>query len=390
MLRTCVIALSDVTVDPRPRRNVALLDERGVEVTVVGYLPSRPPSTPYVSLDPPAWPILAKMQHAAGLALTRLAPGRAEQVYWRSPGAEPLLRAVRGVDADLYVTHDLYALPVAAKVARERGAHYAYEAREFYVGQHADRRPWRLLWPTYADRLQQKYIGGAAWVSTVSDGLADWLADRYDLHERPTVVRSVPVRDVAPQDHALSDVWTVLFHGSLRPDRNVHGVIESVPHWQPHLRLVVRGDADRDYLDELRALIDSLGVQDRVRLEPAVPVDQVVANASVADIGVIPWALDLPQKRFALPNKLFEYLAAGLAVVQTGPSESASLVDAAGAGRSYSPATPEALAACLNGLTTDDVRRQRAAARQLMSTTLTWDQEREKLWALYERTGAAG
>jgi glycosyltransferase involved in cell wall biosynthesis len=128
--------------------------------------------------------------------------------------------------------------------------------------------------------------------------------------------------------------------------------------------------------------VTALGVQDRVVIEPAVRPELVVEAAAAADIGVIPWPLDLPQKRFALPNKLFEYLAAGLCVVQTGPSESAALVESVQAGRWYGPAEPTALAAALNSLTGEEVARHRAAARAAM-TQITWAREREHLWALY-------
>jgi glycosyltransferase involved in cell wall biosynthesis len=178
------------------------------------------------------------------------------------------------------------------------------------------------------------------------------------------------------------EVWTVLFHGNLRPDRNVHGVIDSVPLWREFLRLVIRGNGPAAYVSSLHEQVARAGLADRVTIEPAVPFGDVIAAARTADIGVIPWSLDLPQKRFALPNKLFEYLAAGLCVVQTGPSESADLVDALGAGVRYPQATPEALAGALNALTREQLVTHKEAAHRGMSA-LTWESEQEKLWALY-------
>lgn len=380
-MRVCVVAMSDVTTDPRPRRNADLLQQHGVDVVAVGYPPRQPPPWPYVSVNPPAWSRRKKIGHAARLAAGRMSSGLAQRAFWRSPGTDALARAVNSVDADLYVSHDLYALPLVADAAARRGSRYAYDAREFYSLQHADRWLWRLLWPRYATALEQRYVRDAEWVSAVSEGLAAWLSDKYGLRP-PAVVRSIPALRLLPVDHSPSTCWTVLFHGALRPDRNVHGLIASVPSWRAGLQLVVRGDGAASYVGRLSQMIVGLGIADRVRLEKAVPVTDVIATAAEADIGVIPWPLDLAQKRFSLPNKLFEYLAAGLAVIQTGPSESAELVDQFEAGSWYEPATPEALAEKLNSMSLDDLLRWRSGARRARQE-LNWEQEKERLWALY-------
>jgi glycosyltransferase involved in cell wall biosynthesis len=388
-MTVCVVALSHVPSDPRPRRQADLLHRHGVEVTAVGY-PGPPTDVdwPYVEVAQPPWAAKEKVAHAARLLATRVAGavGRrrrvAELAYWRQPGVRDLFAAVREVDADLYVCHGLYALPVIARVAQERGARYAYDSEEFYVGQHADRLAWRLLWPPYAAALQRRYLPGAAWVTTVSEGFADQLQRDCSLAVRPAVVRSVPDTADAPPVRTPGETWTVLFHGALRPDRNVHGIIESVPMWDKRLRLEIRGDGDPSYVASLVELSRRLGVADRVDVQPPVPFAQVVSAAATADIGVIPWPLDLPQKRLTLSNKLFEYLAAGLAVVQVAPCESSEIVDHYGAGRGYAPARPEVLADVLNSVSHDDLLRWRSGARKA-AVELSWEREQDVLWSLY-------
>ncbi len=383
-MRVCVVAMSDMSVDPRPRRHADLLAAQGIDVTGVGYRSDAqvPTGWRYVTIDEPPWSRQDKALHAARLAATRALPALGERTFWHQPGSRPLLEAVRSVDADLYVSHDLWALPIVARVAKEHAAEYAFEAREYYVGQHADRPGWRLLWPAYADRTLRRYITDAKWVSTVSEGLADWLRSSYDLPVRPTVVRSIPASRDLPAPSVPGEMWTVLFHGNLRPDRNVHGVIDSVQLWREHLRLVVRGNGPADYVASLHDQVARTGLGDRASIEPAVPFGDVIAAAASADIGVIPWSLDSPQKRFALPNKLFEYLAAGLCVVQTGPSEAADLVSGLDAGLWYPQATPEALAGALNSLTREQLVAYKEAAHRGMSA-LTWESEQQRLWALY-------
>lgn len=358
----------------------------GVPVTVVGYAGSGGPPAPwpFVALDPPVFSVATKTTEVLRMASARVSPELARRAHMGAARHRALARALDDVDADVFVTHDYAALPLVAAVAARRGGRYAYDCREFYAGQHADSRVWGLVAPPAVRAVEGHFVRGAAWVSTVSDGLADLLVERYALAVRPTVVRSTPALVDVP-GREPGDRWTALFHGHLRPDRNVHGLVASVPLWPDHLRLVLRGNGPPAYLQALTQQVGELGVADRVELAPAVPWADVVTSAATADLGVVPWPLDLPQKRISLPNKVFEYLMAGLAVVATGPSEVSRLVESYGAGRGYSPATPEALAAALRDLDRDTLLAMRAGARAARKA-LSWEQESLVLRDLWERT----
>jgi glycosyltransferase involved in cell wall biosynthesis len=358
----------------------------GVEVTVVGYAGpgDQPAPWPFVALDPPVFSVATKATEVLRLASARVSQDLARRAHLGALRHRAVARVLEEVDADVFVTHDYAALPMVAAAAARRGGRYAYDCREFYAGQHADSRVWGLVAPPAVRAVEGHYVRDAAWVTTVSDGLADLLVERYGLPDRPTVVRSTPaLADV--EAHEPGDVWTVLFHGHLRPDRNVHGLLESVPSWPDHLRLLLRGGGPPAYVQELREQVRELGAPDRVQLLPAVPWAEVVTSAATADIGVVPWPLDLPQKRISLPNKLFEYLMAGLAVIATGPSEVSGLVESYGAGRGYQPATPEALSAALHDIDREALLAMRAGAA-VARQALTWEQESLVLRRLWERT----
>jgi glycosyltransferase involved in cell wall biosynthesis len=68
-------------------------------------------------------------------------------------------------------------------------------------------------------------------------------------------------------------------------------------------------------IDDLLALAHQLGIGDRVHFQPAVPQHELLDWTSSADIGVIPYpAVDL-NHQFCSPNKLFEFIQAGLPIV---------------------------------------------------------------------------
>jgi glycosyltransferase involved in cell wall biosynthesis len=88
--------------------------------------------------------------------------------------------------------------------------------------------------------------------------------------------------------------------------------------------------------------------------------------------------------RLALPNKLFEYVAAGLPVVVADLPEAARLVRELRIGWCADPSDPESVAAALRtALAQQDDEGLRERLRRAASE-LTWEREKHRLMAVYE------
>jgi glycosyltransferase involved in cell wall biosynthesis len=240
-----------------------------------------------------------------------------------------------------------------------------------------------LVWPPFLRALEGALIRDAAWVSTVSDGIADLLQADHQLATRPTVIRNVPAYQ-AMSHREPGDVLTVLFHGGLLRDRGLEPLLESLASWSPDRRLVVRGNGAASYVESLRSIVERAGTADRVSFEPAVPHPEVVATANAtADIGIHPMPALTSQTRFALPNKFFEYTMAGLVVCVVGGSEMARLVTEQGNGVLLSSSAAESIAETVNGLdraTVSELKQASLAAAK----DLSWESEQSRLTGLYE------
>ena len=77
------------------------------------------------------------------------------------------------------------------------------------------------------------------------------------------------------------------------------------------------------YLDRLRALI---GDDPRVRLHPPVRPDELVGTLNAYDIGVFSLPPLTPNHRLMLPNKIFDYVQARIAVVFNSAPETDRLI----------------------------------------------------------------
>lgn len=384
----CLISFSNIATDGRIRRHGDLLHRLGLEVHGVGLTgpaAAVPPAWPIAAIDEAPWDTREVAEQALRLALARPLPGTAARSYWKSARFQAMYAAAAPVRADLYVANDWNTLPIAARLAAQHGTRYAYDTHEYAVEEKADRLKWRLVWPPFLRALEGALIPGAAYVTTVSEGIAALLQTDHGLATRPVVIRNAPAY-VQTALNEPADPLVVLFHGGLHEDRGLEPLIASVPLWTGGQRLLIRGNGSADYLARLHALAAASPAADRIGFEPAVAPGDVVsaANAS-ADIGIHPMPAVSNQTRFALPNKFFEYTMAGLALCVLAGTEMGSLVEQYGTGTLMRDSSSEAIAAAINAMDLASVRAFKQASLAA-ARTLAWESEVEKLTALYRRS----
>jgi starch synthase len=154
-----------------------------------------------------------------------------------------------------------------------------------------------------------------------------------------------------------------VFTGRVRP---WHGIETVAVAWRllgnAAPALVVAGEPG-----EARAALEEVGAA----LLGPIPHCQVPAVLAEADIGLAPYARDAPD--YFSPLKLYEYMAAGLAVV-AGELPATRELAREGHALIVPRGDPEALAAAVAGLAVDPGRRERMgrAARGLVARRHTW------------------
>ena len=180
---------------------------------------------------------------------------------------------------------------------------------------------------------------------------------------RPTVVRNVPGRAVVEPTGALrarlgvgAGRPLVLYQGLFRPGRGLAELVDGMAD-VPEADLVLIGEGSEEAA--LRALAaDRLGP--RAHFVPFTPPDALAALTADADVGAIA-ALPITESlRMGLPNKVFEYAAAGLPVLAgSGIEPLRDLVVQTGAGEAVDPTDRPALVAALRRMLLDPAARAR-------------------------------
>ncbi|GAA0599845.1 glycosyltransferase [Caenispirillum bisanense] len=386
----CIISLTPVTDEPRVLRQSQALIKAGWTVTVAG-LQGRQPA-------PPDWRFIpvdhvmnepglrnARMLRAK-LLLSRWSGALSEDYYWQHAGYDGIFEHiawVEGVRCDLAIAHDYFTAPIAARLAELSGGKFTVDCHEYAFGQYMHDSTWRFWDRPWIRSMEKRFLPKAAVVTTVCDGIADALQSDYGLPHRPSVVRSASIYRELPF-RPTGETIEVLYHGIVSPMRGLEETIASVPLWRPEFRFVIRGPGPEDYLDSLRSLAAGHGVADRVRIDPPVLFNDMVPEANKSDIGFFVQQDISLQKRFTLPNKLFEYIVAGLAICVADLPEMARIVREHDLGVLVPGIAPQAIADAINSLTReriDTYKRNSLATAKV----LNWEHEAGTMLQAYER-----
>lgn len=343
----CFALIGSVPHNSRALRQLRALVAMGLHVEVYAVAP------------PAELPIDLRTQaHYYPLPLP---PGRGPRFFWKAHRA--VFQAVRACRARVYHASDLFVLPALAKVARQHQGRLVFDARERYpytpgtIGRPWAQRFWRAL--------EAHYIRQVDLVLTVSEGLAIHLVRDYGITP-PLVLHNAPAEAARPDPEVslrrrlqLPDqVVLFLFQGNLRPGRGCLLPLEVLPQ-VPRAVLVYLGDGPLAPVIRQRALV--LGVADRVHVLPPVLPDALLSVTASADVGLVLLEDVCLNLRLSLPNKLFEYLAAGVPVLASNLPELRRVVETYQVGCIVDPRNADALAAAMRRLVEDVALRRQLA-----------------------------
>ena len=384
-MHVAVLSFTSIADDSRVLRTIETLAAAGHRVTAIGFGAQPNQACAFVRLPASRGRLAHRLSAVLTQAPANFLPASALPLHFLSRQHRAARAALLALKPDVVHANDALALPSAMAAKHAFGAHVVYDSHEFASEEHADNIHWRLVAQRHIREIERLFIGEADHVITVSDGIARSLRALYALPADPEVVRNTPNFALAALK-PLSGPRRLLFHGVLKRGRGIEAAIEALRHLSDCV-LTVRGNGAPAYLAGLRSLAARLGLADRVSFEAAVPQSQVIALAAEAHIGIFCAPTQTRHNRFALPNKIFEYLMAGLAVAVTADTDLAALVATHGCGFTASTSTPEAIAAAIREVSAAELQAMRLRALEA-ARQLSWEREQEKLLRIYQRLAA--
>jgi len=316
------ISLSRLVSDARVLRQIGLLAQFG-DVTTVGFGPAPDGVAHHVEVPtglttlPQTWPGVFRLALRAHRSAALSAPA----VSW-------VARRLTGARFDMVVANEARVLALASHLA---GAAPVWaDMHEWAPEERTHILSWRLLVAPFMTYLCATHLPDAALITTVSEGIAELYESRFGVAVE-VMTNAGPYRDLSPSPVAEAPIRLVhsgvAVHGR-RLELMIDAMGQLDDRWRLTLYLMPGGDGGA-YLRELQARAAN---DPRIVFREPVPPSALPDVLNEHDIGVFWIPPTHTNARLTLPNKLFDFVQARLAIA-VGPSpEMARLVTGLGLG----------------------------------------------------------
>lgn len=284
--------------------------------------------------------------------------------------------------ADVYHSHDLNTLYIGSRCKKRTGAKLVYDSHELQTERNRMTKTWRWWaswnerhWLPYADAM---IVASPSWI--------DINREKYGKVPDPSVsIINTPELEVIEQPQDLRgelgiapDAPILIYQGSIQENRGIEPAIDAITLLPKAVLVVVGYGYHRPALE---ADVRARGLTGRVKFFGPIPNDELLAWTAAADVGMCNIINSSLSYYTSLPNKLFEYIIAGIAVIGSDSPEIGRIVKEEGIGEVADPADPESLAAAAR-LIISDLEKYRAATK-MAAKKYNWAIEEQKLLEVY-------
>lgn len=238
--------------------------------------------------------------------------------------------------------------------------------------------------PRLADLVERKVLRDVDEVWVMIEESRDRLIDMSVAEEKIRIISNTPVlsrfSDISPSGEDLNSTYRLVYVGLLNPSRGLDTTIRAVARYvrrNPNFEFIVvgKGKADR----QLRQLASDLDAEKWIKFLGWIDNTEVPKLIASADIGIVPHH-KCSHWDNTIPNKLFDYMAAGKPVIVSNAVPMARIVRKSECGLVFTDYDDEALVGALDRLSRPELRYQLGRnGQQAVRDRFNWEREERVL-----------
>jgi len=278
------------------------------------------------------------------------------------------------------LSNDLDTLPACYLGSKIQNSKLVYDSHEYFTetpelqGRNFVRNFWLFI-----EKAILPKIGKAI---TVSQPIADVYSKKYGVEM--IVVRNLPEinREIILEDVSFpTKNKVVLYQGVLNPGRGIKIMIQALKYLDGvDLAIIGYGKVKEDLVD----FAMNQKMENRVHFMGRVAYEKLPNYSKIASVGMV---LEEPMGKsfeFSLPNKLFDFIHAGLPFVASPLIEVSKIVNKYNVGVLIDNFTPKNVASKVKLLLEDKLLREEIISNQnKFKKELCWEKEVKKLDVFY-------
>ncbi len=304
-----------------------------------------------------------------------------------------LIKRIVKSNASVYHFHDPELLILVPIIKLFKGSKIIYDVHEHYLLAIMD-KSWipsifRLLIKNIFSLLERLMLLGIDRIIYPTEKVGE----RYKKRKIENAVRieNVPLNDIFQKTPLPFNKREnrILFLGVVASIRGVTELIKAFSkienaHKNYKLHFVGRF-IDRTFEIEIHRLIKDLKLEKFVIIRPQIPYNEIVSELYMSKIGIVTY-LPYGNNKVGLPNKIFEYMAGGLAIIASNFEGYKKILDPVNCGICVDPTNIEEISNAMKLIIGNPKKAERMSknSRRAYLEKYNWQKEEQKLFDLYE------
>ena len=360
-----MVVTSDLATDQRVHRHAELLTSNGYDLTVIGRK----------KRDSIAF-------HPSEYKVIRLSSMIEKGWFFYMSYNLKLFWYLLFHRAPVIWSNDLDTLLPSYLVSQLRSNVLIYDTHEYYTGvpELLDRPIIRSFWVSLERWILPKIKFGL----TVSDSVAQRYQKEYGINL--TTIRNIPAisaqqNSTAATNYPLPLTPFIIYQGVLNKDRGLEELIIAM-QWLENYSLVIIGKGDLE--QSLKQLVNELNLSARIVFLGLLKPSELRMVTPKALVGVSIEKPSNPNYIMCLPNKLFDYIQAGIPVVAYPHPEIKNIIDTYECGTYIHSHDPQQMALQLKNIIASKSINEWKEASRKASLVLNWESEKEILMSWFE------
>lgn len=369
MKRVIVSVINDLVTDQRVNKSCLTLQKAGFEVLLVGRRQRKSPpmdERPYKS-------------------------HRMKLLFEKGPFfyAEFNIRLFIFLlfhSCECLLSNDLDTLLPSFWISKLKRIPLIYDSHEYFteVPELVSRPKVQRVWK----RIEEYVLPKMSEMITVNKSIADLFHEKYGI--KVHIIRNIPMRKMLPAPATKEEVGLdpnkhilVLQGSGINIHRGSEELVDAMAYLD-NCQLVIIGGGD--VLPILKETVAKNHWEDRVKFFPRMPYQKMMAITQLAELG---FTLDKDTNlnyRFSLPNKLFDYIQAGVPIVASHLTEIERIITDYNIGTFIENHNPETIASTIQKALNDEKILSLWKNNLIFAgQNLCWENEEEVLLKIYEK-----
>ena len=279
-------------------------------------------------------------------------------------------KLIKRTDYSFIVIEDLELLPFF--FYKFKNTKIIFDAREYYPSQNEESIIFRLFEKPQRNFVCKTYLNKCFSVITVSPSIAKEYDKNFNINTK--VIRSIPNYFDLRVNKTDPKTIRIVHHGMANKNRKIENMINLMEYLDERFSLDLYLKGDQVYINSLK----KLAKDKKTTIKNPVAYDQIIPMLNKYDVGLFyvePTTFNLKK---CLPNKLFEFIQARLAVAIGPSTDMLNLIEEYNCGIYSDDFNLKNLAKKINELSSEDIDSLKENSH-LASKELCWENEKDKI-----------